>query len=134
MFDLKNQLGIKSYSFRHITDNADVAAAVKECEVDGIDLSACHAVIAAGPSTQVDQVTALAAERTEWIVLRHVRRLFAEWTPHTFRNLPDRGRARNARNAGKPVQRKPYQIDGCHMYVDNSPTARKRWPDYYAGK
>ena len=61
-----------------------------------IDLSACHAVIAAGPGTQVDQVAALAAERTELIVLRHVRRLFADWTPHTFRNLPDRGRARNA--------------------------------------
>jgi len=38
------------------------------------------------------------------------------------------------RNAGKPMLRKPYQIDGCHMYVDNSPAARKRWPDYYAGK
>jgi len=42
MSDLKNQLGIKSYSFRHLTDNADVAAAVKECEVNVIDLSGCH--------------------------------------------------------------------------------------------
>lgn len=42
MFDLKNKLGIKSFSFRHIADNADVAAAVKECEVNTIDLSACH--------------------------------------------------------------------------------------------
>jgi hypothetical protein len=61
-----------------------------------IDLSACQAVIAAGPGTQVDQVAALAAERTELIALRHIRRLFADWTPHTFRNLPDRRRARNA--------------------------------------
>ncbi|HSI85687.1 MAG TPA: sugar phosphate isomerase/epimerase family protein [Candidatus Methylacidiphilales bacterium] len=42
MFDLYNQLGIKSYSFRHIKENADVAAAVKECGVNAIDLSACH--------------------------------------------------------------------------------------------
>ncbi len=42
MFDLKNQLGIKSYSFRHLTANADAAAAVKECEVNVIDLSGCH--------------------------------------------------------------------------------------------
>jgi hypothetical protein len=49
-----------------------------------IDLSAWQAVIAASPGTQVDQVAALAAERTELIALRHVRRLFADWTPHTF--------------------------------------------------
>ncbi len=44
------------------------------------------------------------------------------------------GRARALHNAGRPVGRKPYQIDGCHMYEDNSPTARQRWPDYYANK
>ncbi len=42
MYDLKSQLGIKSYSFRSISDNADVAKAVKYCEADVIDLSACH--------------------------------------------------------------------------------------------
>ncbi len=42
MYDLKSQLGIKSYSFRSIPDNADVAKAVKYCEVDGLDISGCH--------------------------------------------------------------------------------------------
>jgi sugar phosphate isomerase/epimerase len=41
-FDLNARLGVKSYSFRHIKDNADVAAAVKTCQANGIDLSACH--------------------------------------------------------------------------------------------
>lgn len=41
-FDLDARLGVKSYSFRHIKENPDVAAAVKQCEVLGIDLSACH--------------------------------------------------------------------------------------------
>lgn len=42
MFDLKTQLGIKSFSFRSITDNTTVVAAVKQCGVNAIDLSACH--------------------------------------------------------------------------------------------
>lgn len=42
MFNLSSQLGIKSYSFRDITEIPDLLAAVKECGVDGIDLSACH--------------------------------------------------------------------------------------------
>ncbi len=41
-FDLARELGIKSYSFRHIKETADLIAAVKTCGVDGIDLSACH--------------------------------------------------------------------------------------------
>ena len=41
-FDLDARLGVKSYSFRHIKENPAVAAAVKQCEVRGIDLSACH--------------------------------------------------------------------------------------------
>lgn len=41
-FDLARELGVKSYSFRHIKDNADVAAAVVRCKSNGIDLSACH--------------------------------------------------------------------------------------------
>jgi sugar phosphate isomerase/epimerase len=42
IFDLDRQLGVKSYSFRHIKDNADVAAAVKQCGATVIDLSGCH--------------------------------------------------------------------------------------------
>lgn len=41
-FDLARNLGVKSYSFRHITDNADVAAAIARCGSAGVDLSACH--------------------------------------------------------------------------------------------
>lgn len=41
-FDLAHELGVKSYSFRHIKESADVAAAVRSCDSDGIDLSACH--------------------------------------------------------------------------------------------
>jgi len=41
-FDLGEELGVKSYSFRHIQDNADVAAAVRRCGATVIDLSACH--------------------------------------------------------------------------------------------
>lgn len=42
VFNLDSSLGVKSYSLRHITDNHAVAAAVKQCGVNGIDLSACH--------------------------------------------------------------------------------------------
>lgn len=42
MFDLLRELGIKSFSFRAITDNAQVAETVKQCGVDRIDLSGCH--------------------------------------------------------------------------------------------
>jgi sugar phosphate isomerase/epimerase len=42
IFDLDRQLGVKSYSFRHIKENADVAAAVKQCGATVIDLSGCH--------------------------------------------------------------------------------------------
>lgn len=41
-FDLDSRLGVKSFSFRHIKDNAGVAAAVKQCGSAVIDLSACH--------------------------------------------------------------------------------------------
>lgn len=43
------------------------------------------------------------------------------------------GRAREARNAGKPVTRRPYQINSCHTYKDDSPAVRERWPDFYTG-
>lgn len=41
-YDLARNLGVKSYSFRHIADNAEVAAAVSRCGCSAIDLSACH--------------------------------------------------------------------------------------------
>jgi hypothetical protein len=43
------------------------------------------------------------------------------------------GRAREARNAGKPVMRKPYQLNSCHVYAEDSPAVRERWPHYYKG-
>jgi hypothetical protein len=44
------------------------------------------------------------------------------------------GRARQARSAGKPITRKPYQLNGCHVYKEDGPIARERWPEYYTGK
>ena len=44
------------------------------------------------------------------------------------------GRAREARNAGKPVSKKPYQINSCHIYKDDAPAVLERWPDFYTGK
>jgi sugar phosphate isomerase/epimerase len=41
-FNLARELGIKTYSFRHIKETPDLIAAVKKCGVNGIDLSACH--------------------------------------------------------------------------------------------
>lgn len=43
------------------------------------------------------------------------------------------GRARQAREAGKPVTRKPYQINSCHVYKDDSAAVLERWPQYYTG-
>lgn len=44
------------------------------------------------------------------------------------------GRAREAHNAGKPVIRKPYQLNSCHMYKDDAPAVLERWPQFYTGK
>lgn len=44
------------------------------------------------------------------------------------------GRAREKRNAGKPVTKKPYQIGACHMYDEKSFAVKERWPQYYRGK
>ncbi|AHF93924.1 hypothetical protein OPIT5_00575 [Opitutaceae bacterium TAV5] len=41
-FDLAREPGVKSFSFRHISDNAGVAAVIRQCGVDVVDLSACH--------------------------------------------------------------------------------------------
>jgi len=43
------------------------------------------------------------------------------------------GRAREARNAGRPVTKKPYQINSCHVYNEDGPAVRERWPDFYTG-
>jgi Protein of unknown function (DUF2889) len=44
------------------------------------------------------------------------------------------GRAREARNAGKPITKKPYQINSCHIYKDDAPAVLERWPDFYTGR
>lgn len=43
------------------------------------------------------------------------------------------GRAREAHNAGKPLTKKPYQLNSCHVYDDSSEAVRERWPQYYNG-
>ena len=43
------------------------------------------------------------------------------------------GRAREARNAGKPVTRPPYQLNSCHVYKDDSEAVLERWPQFYTG-
>ena len=44
------------------------------------------------------------------------------------------GRAREAHNAGKPVTKKPYKINSCHIYKYDAPAVLERWPDFYTGK
>jgi hypothetical protein len=43
------------------------------------------------------------------------------------------GRAREARNRGVPVTKKPYQIGSCHVYKEDSPAVKERWPAFYTG-
>ena len=43
-------------------------------------------------------------------------------------------RARQARAAGQPLTRKPYQLNSCHIYKDDSPATLDRWPQFYTGK
>jgi hypothetical protein len=43
------------------------------------------------------------------------------------------GRAREARNAGQPVTKIPYQLNSCHIYKDDSPAVLERWPQFYTG-
>lgn len=43
------------------------------------------------------------------------------------------GRARGERDAGKPLTRKPYQLNACHVYKDDSDAVRERWPQFYTG-
>ena len=34
----------------------------------------------------------------------------------------------------KPVTKKPYQLNACHMYDDTTAAVKERWPQYYRGK
>ena len=43
-------------------------------------------------------------------------------------------RAREQRRAGKPLAQKPYQLNACHIYQEDSPEAMARWPEFYTGK
>lgn len=43
------------------------------------------------------------------------------------------GGAREARQAGRPLVKKPYQIGSCHVYREDSPAVRERWPQFYTG-
>jgi Protein of unknown function (DUF2889) len=43
------------------------------------------------------------------------------------------GRARNQRRGTKPVTTKPYQLNSCHVYADDSDEVKVRWPDFYTG-
>ena len=42
-------------------------------------------------------------------------------------------RARQARVEGKPLTKKPYQLNSCHVYKDDSPAVLERWPQFYTG-
>ena len=41
------------------------------------------------------------------------------------------GRAREARSAGQPMTKRPYQIGSCHVYKEDSPAVLERWPAFY---
>jgi hypothetical protein len=43
------------------------------------------------------------------------------------------GRAREARSAGTPLTKKPYQIGSCHVYAEGSPAVLQRWPNWSPG-
>ena len=43
------------------------------------------------------------------------------------------GRAREARNASSALAKKPYQLNACHVYKDDSEAVRERWPQFYTG-
>ena len=43
-------------------------------------------------------------------------------------------RAREMRNAGKPLVKKPFQINSCHVYKDDAPAVLERWPEFFTGK
>jgi hypothetical protein len=43
------------------------------------------------------------------------------------------GRARDARRGDRPMTRKPYQLESCHVYSEDSPAVLERWPQFYKG-
>jgi len=43
------------------------------------------------------------------------------------------GRARESRKSASTA-RKPYQLNACHVYKDDSEAVRERWPQFYTGK
>jgi hypothetical protein len=43
------------------------------------------------------------------------------------------GRARAARDAGKSATARPYQLNSCHVYREDSAAVRERWPQFYTG-
>jgi hypothetical protein len=43
------------------------------------------------------------------------------------------GRAREARTSTRPLTRKPYQLNSCHVYKDDSEAVKQRWPQHYTG-
>ena len=42
-------------------------------------------------------------------------------------------RARQARNVGRPAAKRPFQLNSCHVYKDDSPAVLERWPEHYTG-
>ena len=42
-------------------------------------------------------------------------------------------RARQARNAGQPQTKRPFQINSCHTYKEDAPAVLERWPQFYTG-
>ena len=43
-------------------------------------------------------------------------------------------RARQARLAGKPLTKRPFQINSCHVYKEDAPAVLERWPQFYMGQ
>ena len=45
-------------------------------------------------------------------------------------------RARQERAAGKAqaLTKRPFQLNSCHVYRDDSPAVLERWPEFYTGK
>ena len=43
------------------------------------------------------------------------------------------GRARTARDQQRPSDKRPYQIDSCHIYRSDGPAVLERWPAWHTG-
>ena len=42
-------------------------------------------------------------------------------------------RAREARRGNAPLTQRPYQLNSCHTYKEDSPAVLQRWPQFYTG-